>query len=135
MPVDRHTDMGDGTAGTYWALCGMRRIARGGDETTVEAEYGLWVDQAAYRAGVTPRRKLQRIRVTVSGSDPKLSEIDAAVAAELLREPVTEVRAVRGRRAVPAGKSDSGVDEPEVPEVAGRRGVRGGLLEGGTLVG
>ncbi len=103
MAIEKHTDMGNGTAGNYWALLGVPKISPAGSDTAVEAEFGLWVDKAAYDAGVHLLRKLRRIRVTVPGTDPRLSEISAAVEARLMRPT--------GDEGVEGGKLEGGTRE------------------------
>ena len=112
MAIERHTDMGNGTAGNYWALSAVSKVAPKGNEVEVEVEFSLWVDKAAHAAGVHPLRRLRRLRAVVAGSDPKLSEIGAAVEAGLLR-PAVAMRAATAA-------------DPAVAAVAG------GQLEGGT---
>lgn len=136
MAIEKHTDMGNGTSGNYWALLAVSKLTPGGSDTAIEAEFGLWVDEPAYAAGVHPLRRLRRIRITVPGSDPKLSEISAAVEVDLLRPAVQAVAAVQAQPAKAAVAAAAGrpavAAQSAVAEVVGVVGVVGGKLDGGT---
>ena len=166
MAIKKNADIGNtGLNGEYWALCDLQ-IHTGDKPSTIKfvGRYALWVTATARAEGRSPLRRTKRVIVSVEGTDPKLSEIEAVFEKALLRESIQPVRGVHAVSAIPGMKAkkavpakaaveadpDNGIEAQPAVEaqaaVEGRvaidavkavravAGVRGGELEGGTII-
>ncbi len=166
MAIKLKTDLGNtGLSGDHWAMCDLQiHVGRTAGTTDVIARYAMWASAEAKAAGKAPLRRGKRTRVTVEGTDPRLSEIEAACDVVLTAKTIQAQPAVRAEPARSASKSKaavkarSGVEaDPDngikaqmaltaQPAVAARRAmkaikarrptrrVQGGDLEDGTIV-
>lgn len=142
-----------GLSGDHWALCDLQiRVGVEAGTTDVVARYAMWASSTARTAGKAPLRRSRKVNVTVQGTDPRLSEIEAACDVVLTSKTIMakpDVRAVVGQPAVNAKAAvnadpDNGIDAKAAviakaavkPVKAQRavRGVRGGELETGSIV-
>ncbi len=123
MAIRKETDLNTGVVGNYWNLTEFKLSPVAGG-WQIEASYKLWLDEQSYLDSKEALQKIRRVVATVNGSNPTLNDIEAALDAEITREPVQEVIAVAG--GIVGGR--------EVEPVEAVEGVRAGQLQGGEIV-
>jgi len=136
MAIKKTTELDSGLTGDYWTSGADYAVRPGAVAGTlsVSTDYRLWMNKAACDSGKAPLRRIRRVSSTVNNLDPKLSEIVAALDAEVTKASVPEVLLIPGVvevRADPAKGIEAVKGRPAVP---GTPPVAGGKLEGGTIV-
>lgn len=142
MAINKKTDFGNtGLIGEHWALSDFKIfVGVEAGSTRVVARYAMWANADARASGKDHLRRGRRITVSVPGTDPRLSDIEAVCDAALIVETIKSEPGVRAVAPQPAVKADSSkgiVAKAAVKGVKAKRpvpGVRGGDLEGGTIV-
>lgn len=154
MAIKKKTDIGNqGISGEHWAPCDLQvHVGEEAGTTKVVVRYAMWLNAQTHADGKAPMRRGRRFTVVVPSTDPTLSDIERVCDKALL---VKTVEAEPGERAIagkPAIKAKAAVDadlengieaqpaqkaKAAVKAVKAKRpvqGVRGGELEGGSLV-